>query len=224
MSVTEHSPATRVIIFDFDGTVSQGHGPVLEYAKEISQRTDIPHIHSLTRFALEQDEVQIGELFPRDGYDTVQLIARSFDVPEEKLQEAYLASRTSLATTGITPLVGLGEFLAETSWTTVLATNAPTTGITETLDSFGLSSSFDRIVNSVGKPAGLSALLHKDYPRAQVIGVGDIWEFDLAPIAAVSGKTVLIKSQFRQTLDCNPTVSVPNADSLIPTLRSLTER
>ncbi|MEJ5997145.1 HAD family hydrolase [Corynebacterium sp. H130] len=224
MSSTELSPSPGAIIFDFDGTVSLGHGPVLAYAEAIAQNADIPEFLPAINRLFQLDEVHIDDYFPRDGYDAVQSLARYYGVTDSQLEQAYQKSRTQLESTEIHGVPSLIEFLRDTSWTTVLASNSPTTGIAAALEKLGLNHSFDHVINSVGKPMGLDAVLDQFASGTDVIGVGDIWDFDLAPIHARGGTTVLMKSQFRQPRSCTPSVMVSDPADLVSTLHSLIER
>ena len=97
-----------VLLFDFDGTVSLGHGPVLAYAHLIAEKAGHPSIAQDAEALLNSDNVGSA----RDGYHLVRTLAAELDVPEETCQEAYMASRENLADTGITAPEGLAEFLA----------------------------------------------------------------------------------------------------------------
>lgn len=223
MSIENSEIASTVLIFDFDGTVSQGHGPVLEYARAISFLTGIAGISLDANRALTTTPVSVdNDALPRDGYDAVQRIADRYGVSSEICDQAYQQSRLSLAASGIHPVPGLANYLRDCPHTTILATNSPSTGFAAALKVLGLSDCFDRVINSLGKPNGLARLLHDEYPSAHVIGIGDIWEFDLAPIAARGGETILIQSQFTQAPDCKPTWEITNPAELVPLLTRIT--
>lgn len=117
----------------------------------------------------------------------------------------------------------LCEFLKDRPFTCILATTSPTTGIFATLDHVGLTDCFDQVIHSLGKPAGLVALL-TSYPDTDVIGVGDIWDYDLDPIARSGGSTILMKSVFRQPPTCQPSISLSDSHDLVPALHTLLER
>ena len=69
----------------------------------------------------------------------------------------------------------------------------------------GLSNSFDAIYTRVGKPDGLTRILESDFPDSPIIAFGDIWDFDLAPVTARGGRTVLLETPFATPADANPT-------------------
>ena len=175
-----------VLLFDFDGTVSLGHGPVLAYARHIAEKAGHPSIAHDAEALLNSDNVGSA----RDGYHLVHTLAAELDVPEETCQEAYMASRENLADTGITAPEGLAEFLASYPGRTILATNSPEIGLSAALHTLGLKESFDAVYTGVGKPKGLTRILDTDLAGTdptRLISFGDIWEYDLAPVAAMGG-------------------------------------
>ena len=224
------APTPSTLIFDFDGTVSQGHGPVLAYAQEIADAARIPQIFEQSAQVLndparstnEPIQIQTNDVvyYPVDGYDLVRRIAARFDVGDNLCQFAYMRSRERLADTGITTPAGLREFLAEYPERKVLATNAPTVGLDAALETLGLKHAFDAVYTSVGKPAGLHRLLNEDFVGESVVGIGDIWDNDLAPVAAQGGQTVLIATEFAAP-PANPTWSVAHLSEIYPVLMEL---
>ncbi|MEJ6014215.1 hypothetical protein WG936_10260 [Corynebacterium sp. H127] len=226
MSSSVDSSQNLVLLFDFDGTVSQGDGPVIEYATALANATGMSAVLTETTATLEQAEVQSDypdTAAPRDGYALVKSIATQLHIPEPVCQSAYLASRSTLSSTGIKPVPGLANFLQETRAQKILATNSPVTGIAAALDVLKLGDAFDRVINNLGKPQGLEDLLNGDLAGKDIISIGDIWEFDLAPVAKHGGRTILIKNRFIQTPDCQPTWTVSHPAELVPLLRTITE-
>ncbi|WP_284853471.1 HAD family hydrolase [Corynebacterium sp. MSK072] len=215
------APTPPVLLFDFDGTVSLGHGPVLAYADKIAKSTGISTILDTAKDILATQESPItvetpeGTYNPRDGYDLVRTISAQFDVSEAICQEAYLDSRKNLATTGIFAPVGLADFLSEYPGKALLATNSPRTGLDAALKSLGLLGAFDEIHTNVGKPEGLERILESHDIGAEVIAFGDIWEFDLAPVIARGGQTALIQTQFSPSNSARPTWRVENIGSFL---------
>lgn len=224
------APTPSTLIFDFDGTVSQGHGPVLAYAQEIADEAQIPHIFEQSEQVLNHPDrrpegpiqIQTNDLvyYPVDGYDLVRRIAARFDVGDDICQVAYMRSRERLADTGITAPAGLREFLAEYPGRKVLATNAPHLGLDAALETLGLTHAFDAVYTSVGKPTGLRRILAEDFAGESVVGIGDIWDNDLAPVAAQGGQTVLVSTDFAAP-PANPTWSVTNVSEIYPVLMEL---
>lgn len=212
------APARPVLVFDFDGTVCVGAGPVLAYAEEIARATDIATIYAEAQAALEDVRapitVALGEgskgYQPRDGYDLVRRLAARWSVPEETCQDAYLRSREKLADTGICSPRGLAEFLSATDCPAILATNAPDIGLEKALSVLGLSGVFEKVFFRVGKPEGLARIVEEKYIDRPMIGFGDIWEFDLAPLHELGHRTVLIDSPFAQSPEASPTWQVDN--------------
>lgn len=208
-----------VLLFDFDGTVSLGHGPVLAYAHLIAEKAGHPSIAQDAEALLNSDNVGSA----RDGYHLVRTLAAELDVPEETCQEAYMASRENLADTGITAPEGLAEFLASYPGRAILATNSPEIGLSAALHTLGLDRSFDTVYTRVGKPEGLTRILDTDLSDTdptRLISFGDIWEFDLAPVAAVGGRTVLVDSPFATSPEADPTWRVTRVTDIFPELTS----
>lgn len=208
-----------VLLFDFDGTVSLGHGPVLAYAHLIAEKAGHPSIAQDTEALLNSDNVGSA----RDGYHLVRTLAAELNVPEETCQEAYMASRENLADTGITAPEGLANFLASYPGRAILATNSPEIGLSAALRKLGLDRSFDTVYTRVGKPEGLTRILDTDLADTDpthLISFGDIWEFDLAPVAAVGGRTVLVDSPFATSPEADPTWRVTRVTDIFPELTS----
>lgn len=206
-----------VLLFDFDGTISLGHGPVLVYARHIAEKSGHPSIVDDAEARLRSGDV--GKA--RDGYHLVRTLAAELNVPEETCQEAYMASRENLADTGIRAPEGLSEFLASYPGRTILATNSPEIGLDAALRTLDLKESFDSIYTRVGKPQGLTRLLSTALAETNpttIVSFGDIWEFDLAPVAAMGGRTVLVDSPFADSPGANPTWRVQRVTDILPEL------
>ena len=134
-----------------------------------------------------------------------------------------MASRENLADTGITAPEGLAEFLASYPGSAILATNSPEIGLSAALHTLGLDRSFDTVYTRVGKPEGLTRILDTDLADTDpthLIAFGDIWEFDLAPVAAVGGRTVLVDSPFATSPEADPTWRVTRVTDIFPELTS----
>lgn len=191
---------TPVIVFDFDGTVALGNGPVRAYAREVARRLPAgPAVRMLAEFedALAAAEAgPAGADAPLDGYDLVRRVALASGAGKETLDEAYAASRGLLGTAEapVAAPRGLAEFLAAAeSAQRVLVTNAPAIRVRETLESIGLGGSFDRIVTSAGKPDGFARILDELAPAdTPLLSVGDIWHNDLAPARERGHSTALV--------------------------------
>lgn len=179
--------APPVLIFDFDGTVSLGDGPVLAYAAAIADVSGLaPGFVADVRCGLaEQSGAHI------DGYDLVRDIATERGVTARELAAGYRASRAELGTAAapVTAPAGLAAFLRETAAERMLVTNAPDTRLAEALAALGLTGLFDRIVTDAAKPAGLRAVLTEFAPDRRVMSVGDVWQNDLAPAAELGFAT-----------------------------------
>jgi len=188
-------PQRATIVFDFDGTIAIGDGPVRAYAREAAGLADA---RAATAFL---DALDAEWAAPRDEaldrYDLIRLLANEYGIHAEALSHGYLASRWHLATEAapVTAPTGLAELLArlaDAGARTVLATNAPGTRIPEALAALGVGDAFDEVHTGVGKPRGLDDLLDGWLRLGPVLGVGDVWSNDLAPIAVRGGATVLV--------------------------------
>ena len=186
----------RVLVFDFDGTVSLGHGPIRSYARFIAG--GLPTAQAVEFLGRFEDGISAAPTTtgpaapPIDGYDLVRLLAEQYDVGSTARSAAYLASRHELATHAapVTSPAGLADFLAEARPAAylVLATNAPAIRLDEALAALGLTGAFDVVHTAVGKPAGFGPLLESlltmlpvGASPAHLASIGDVWENDLAP-------------------------------------------
>lgn len=205
-----------ILLFDFDGTIALGDGPVLAYASQVAAALDdgAGFVDAIRGVLAASD----GEAL--DGYDAVRRAARKRGADARLLSAAYLASRAELATHAapVTAPDGLADFLREAAPLAerVLVTNAPAIRIDEALHALGLAGLFDRIVTSAGKPAGLEALLAALPEDSRVLSVGDIWHNDLAPAHARGHATALIGGF--PDAGATPTYSAADFASLIPQL------
>ena len=215
------------MLFDFDGTISLGDGPVVRYAECIAEtlasgdRAD---------FLGAVDDQRSGRanssaIRPIDDYDAVQLAAALFSIPAEALSQAYLQSRLDLAgaLAPIEAVPGLADFLRDVRADArlVLATNAPATRISEALDSLDLHDAFDDVITSVGKPAGLGLVLERlrtdsTAPSLRLLSIGDVWVNDLQPALLQGFQTALIGSTAPP--GATPTYRVERLDELFPVI------
>ena len=180
-----------ILIFDFDGTVALGDGPVRAYARAVAVEAALPESfvdEVIAGFATGQDEGAI------DAYDLVRVRATAAGAGGDDLARGYAASRARLASqeAPIVPPAGLAAFLAAVEAERILVTNAPGVRIPEALAALGLEGLFDRVVVEAGKPEGLAALLDELDPDAEVLAVGDIWRNDLAPAHERGHATALV--------------------------------
>jgi FMN phosphatase YigB (HAD superfamily) len=222
----------RVVVFDFDGTVSLGHGPVRSYARIIagSLRAD-QCSEFLAGFEAELASPRLGvdSTAPIDGYDLVRLLAEGYDVPADVRSRAYLASRLELATAAAPVIAptGLARFLADARSQAhlVLATNAPSIRIEEALIALGLTGAFDAVHTSVGKPAGFAPLLDDliaslpagTAAAAGLLSIGDVWANDLEPAHARGATTALVGGP--SPAGATPTFRATHLSELYPALQ-----
>jgi len=185
---------SRTVIFDFDGTLALGRGPIDAYVSEVIATTGEAAFAAEANDMLGQFEAGLSTAI--DAYDAVRQAAVARGVTAEALELAYRRSREALGTDdalvegpdGVVPFL---ERLGQVA-DVILATNAPATRLVETLTAMGI----DRLVHahhtSVGKPEGLTALVAGALLRGPVLSVGDIYENDLAPAVALGADTALV--------------------------------
>jgi FMN phosphatase YigB (HAD superfamily) len=207
----------RTIVFDFDGTVSLGDGPVLRYAHHVAETLAVDARPGFTA-AVAAGLGQVGRASGAvDGYALVQGLAADHGVPGRLLSAAFLASRAELGGphAPVLPPAGLASFLHGIAGRVrrVLVTNSPACRIPEALAALGLDDAFDEVVTGAGKPAGMDAVLARGgarpaglaaarprvdpgpgagLPAARLLSVGDLWANDLEPAHARGFSTALV--------------------------------
>jgi phosphoglycolate phosphatase-like HAD superfamily hydrolase len=203
-----------VLVFDFDGTVALGDGPLLAYARAAAERgADADGLVEAVADRLAAPEAGVV-----DGYDVVRREALARGIAETALAEAYTASRAHLGgpAAPVAAAAGLAAFLADAPAERILVTNAPRTRLDEALEALGLAGLFDRVVTDAAKPEGLERLLDALAPDAAVLAVGDVWRNDLAPVAARGHATALVGG-FPDPA-ATPTYRAESLEELLPAL------
>src|SRR5699024_5839873 len=166
----------RTVLFDFDGTLALGRGPLEAYAACLNELVSEASGGEAGSELLAhcQDAIprfDAGETVFRDAYDAIRVTALSHGVTEAQLSAAYLRSRALLATEAA-PIYGpegLPEFLTDLAEHAdcVLATNAPEIGVHRALDSLGIADSISLVYCDVGKPAGLERIIPGSLPKGR---------------------------------------------------------
>ena len=181
------------IIFDFDGTLAIGHGPVLAYARFVADAAGPQFVERVESELANYDD---GATEYRDGYNIVASLAEADGVEDKTMAAAYIRSREELGTRSapVRSMPGLDDFLSRVGQYArlVLATNAPQEGVGRVLENWGVQDSFDELHFRVGKPAGLKAIVEVELAEGPVLAVGDIVEYDLAPALALGADTALV--------------------------------
>ncbi|WP_084077981.1 HAD family hydrolase [Demequina sp. NBRC 110057] len=182
------------VIFDFDGTLALGDGPVRAYARCVADAAGDSRIVDDFEDALVR--IAAGSTAFRDGYHAVAASAASHGVDAATMDAAYLASRALLGTdeAPIEAPAGLGDFLdalAEHA-DRLLVTNAPDINLDLAIASLGAAGKFEGRVTSARKPVGIEAVVTDALTRGPVLSIGDIHEYDLAPAAALGADTALV--------------------------------
>ncbi|GAC1376107.1 MAG: hypothetical protein NVSMB43_16060 [Pseudarthrobacter sp.] len=174
-----------LLVLDFDGTICLGDGPVYAYAEAAALRlpaaTSGPLLEALQRFLNNAPDCRPYA----DGYAAVADLFGSH-LRAEQLNAAFTESRQRMATgrVAITAPPGLADFLHNLNGRAlrVVVTNAPSSGVNESLRSLGLRDHIDVVQADAGKPAGFSELLPqmlRNRAPHRLLSVGDIWENDL---------------------------------------------
>ncbi|MBW4095600.1 MAG: HAD family hydrolase [Acidobacteria bacterium] len=192
------SSALPLLVLDFDGTVCVGDGPVWAYANAAASFMSVSDGRAMKQQLT--DFLDGTPESPRflDGYAAVASLAEHHVGPAV-LEEAFVRSRAAVAAGSVTVSapVGLDGFLASLEGTALrlLLTNAPLTGVHESLAVLGLEDVIDVVLPNAHKPTGLEQLMPHFLRRRQpheVLSVGDIWRNDLEPVLAAGGITAFI--------------------------------
>lgn len=184
---------TRSIIFDFDGTLAVGHGPVMAYARAVAPYANQAFAE---RVEAELRAFDGGASRYRDGYHVVAELASQDGVSAGTMNQAYLASRAVLGTpeAPVDAPAGLGALLDDLHRHAEihLATNAPATGVEQVLETWGVRKYFDHVHVGVGKPDGLYPIVERALASGPVLAIGDIVAFDLQPALDLGAETALV--------------------------------
>jgi hypothetical protein len=83
-----------ILLFDFDGTIALGDGPVLAYAQHVATALgeDRVFVDGIRAVLATADDESL------DGYDAVRRAAQERGADRSLLSAAYLASRAQLGT------------------------------------------------------------------------------------------------------------------------------
>lgn len=188
---------TGTIVFDLDGTLALGDGPIIAYARTLA---GVAGDGLLTRAEEELASFATGGSDYRDGYHAVGTVAEQAGVAADDISTAYEASRRALGTPAapVQPPAGIAALLRDVADGTrlVLATNAPDAGVRELLLDWGIADLFTAMHFTVGKPDGLTAVIRHAQQFGPVLSIGDIAEFDLAPAAALGADTALVGATY----------------------------
>lgn len=190
----EEASAIPTIIFDLDGTLALGDGPLIAFARAIADQVGDPEFLGRARLSLAT--FAEGESGYRDGYDAITRTATADGITVETLSAAYGHARILFgsADAAVLPPDGLAAFLRDIGGRArlVLATNAPDNGVKALLESWGVADVFDAMHFTIGKPDGLVPIVREAIKHGPTLAIGDIAEFDLLPAAQCGAETALV--------------------------------
>lgn len=222
----EENVRNKVLVFDFDGTIALGDGPVRSYARHVAETLPAAARESFLVGVEAGLEGELPDIEPVDGYELVCLLGDRFQVSDADRSRAFLLSRGELATDAapIAAPPGLAELLAAARAHAhlVLATNSPDIRIDRALEALGLADAFDTVHTSVGKPAGLGAVVDgwlrtlPGEPGEVLLSIGDIWVNDLEPAHERGASTALVAP--RADAAATPTFTATHLEDLYPSL------
>lgn len=216
---------TATVIFDFDGTLALGDGPLHAYAASVAEAAGEPALIPAAAAALAT--FAAGGTPWRDGYHAIRAAAESLGVSPGALEEGYLRSRTLLATPAapVHAPEGLAGFLARLADRAelVLVTNSPPVRIDEALGELGAAPYIGRRVCSARKPYGLVDVVRAALREGPVLSVGDIEEYDLAPAAKWGADTAAVGAA-AASAGARATMAAPTLAELYPAIEAWAAR
>lgn len=181
------------VVFDFDGTIALGRGPLDAYARCVGELAGSAVAEACVE-AVRQ--FLTGTSAYLDAYAAVRSAAIEHGVDDALLSRAYLRSRELLATdeAPIHPPAGFEPFMTALSGVArcVVATNAPLIGLDRALGVLGIAGLITEVHAAVGKPGGLDAIVAALLADGPTLAVGDIWDNDLAPAQRMGADTALV--------------------------------
>lgn len=191
------------LILDLDGTIVIGDDPVRVYLAAAAERlaTSDPGAAAELRDVVEAYLEGERAVDAPDGYQAVARTGLRLGLSPSDLDAAYASVlRTEEAIELVAP-PELAPLLTDLrpGIRIVVASNGPPAWVDRVLVAVGVAELVDERHGSLGKPAGLERfageLLErygwKNAPQ-RLLGVGDIWMNDLAPLAALGAGTALI--------------------------------
>ncbi len=181
------------VVFDFDGTIALGAGPLDAYAQCVGELAG-PEVAKACLDAVH--DFNTGTSLHLDAYAAVRAAALDHGVDDALLSRAYLRSRELLATPAapIHPPAGLPAFMTQLAGVArcVVATNAPDIGLERALRVLGIENAVTSVYSAVGKPAGLEAIISALLTDGPTLAIGDIWENDLDPAQRLGADTAFV--------------------------------
>lgn len=191
-------PASASVLFDFDGTVCLGDGPVLEFAHVLDEQFPghlfAHHVREFLRDPMGPGPFRHCD----DPYDVISIISTDAGFPQELISVAYSQSRGKAANSAIRAPEGFADFVRNLPANCVLATNSPAQEFNVFLHQLGLVGVFSSIITSARKPAGMHRIVTELLAKGPVLSIGDKWINDLAPAQFLGADTALVDTYDRK--------------------------
>jgi FMN phosphatase YigB (HAD superfamily) len=230
-----------IAIIDFDGTLYRGDAPIRYYAEVVADTMAPPdreqYLDALDRYLKD------GPGASRDSEDTVEaavlreavdgwgaafhLAGRCYDVSPEVIEFAFARCRLWMTKPEcdielVEPLIEALAGIRDRA-TLLLATNSPELGLRPLLDRLGVTSAFDEIMASTGKPDGLRRLLQRRLGADlrmrpwRVFSLGDHYRNDIEPAVEIGAPAGYVDKYGRR--DGPATATGSRVEDLLPALR-----
>lgn len=180
---------TRLLLFDFDGTLYRGDDPFRFYAqamaKHMTPEDGARYLAQVSAHLGGDSSVVAG-----DNWEAVVKLAEPIIPDHDVWQAAFLETREFMMSSEcqleVSPL--LLDFLRQVRHrvAVVVASNSPEQAALPLMEKLGLTPYFDRIFSQANKPLGLVTIVNqvmdgKPFAPEQVYSVGDNYKNDIEP-------------------------------------------
>jgi FMN phosphatase YigB (HAD superfamily) len=216
------------LVLDMDGTIVLGDDPVRVYAAAAAEALAPHGAGAATELLRVVDGFLAGDptVAAPDGYQAVARTALRLGLSSAELDAAAERVFDAPDALALSAPPDLAPLLAELrpAVHVVVASNGSPSWMAVALDRVGARELVDEVHGSLRKPAGLERLVGELLDRfgwrdepGRLLGVGDIWANDLAPIDAVGGVTALVDRWGRA--GGSPTHAAATFGGLVPAIR-----
>lgn len=194
------SQGAATILFDFDGTICLGAGPVIVFSQTLDSLAPGHEFERRVRDFLADPDAKGPYSACDDPYDVVAIAAADAGLPRELTDAAYTDSRTAASRSDVRAPADFADFIRSLPVDCVLVTNSPAREFAVFLERLELVGAFSTVVTSAGKPAGMHAVVREHLANGPVLSVGDKWVNDLAPARFLGADTAIVDT-FGRRLD-----------------------